>query len=81
MITYFKSQRDLAKALNKYIDDYWAMKISERDLINYLKQVYKNNENKIIKGNQITSVVKQRLGKKRLELIIKIMELGEENNK
>ncbi|MDM8534017.1 TIGR04540 family protein [Clostridiaceae bacterium HSG29] len=81
MITYFKNQRDLAETLNKYIDDYWAMKISEKDLIDYLKQVYKNNKDKIIKGNQITSVVKQRLGKKRLELIIKIMEIGEENNK
>lgn len=80
MITYFKSQRDLAEALNKYIDDYWAMKISEPDLIDYLKQVYENNKDKILRENEITSVVKQRLGKKRLELIIKIMGLEEDSN-
>jgi uncharacterized protein (TIGR04540 family) len=80
MITYFKSQRDLAEALNKYIDDYWSMELSEADLIKYLKQVYENNKDKIMKDNQITAVVKQRLGKKRLELIIKILELEEENN-
>ena len=80
MITYFKSQRDLAEALNKYIDDYWSMELSEVDLIKYLKQVYENNKDKIMKDNQITAVVKQRLGKKRLELIIKILELEEENN-
>lgn len=78
MITYFKSQRDLAEMLNKYIDDYWAMRISEPELINYLKQVYRNNEDKIIKDNQITAVVKQRLGKKRLEVFIKIVGLEED---
>lgn len=74
MITYFKSQRDLAEALKKHIDDYWVMKISEHELIRYINQVCENNKEKIIKGNHITAVVKQRLGKKRLELIIKIME-------
>lgn len=79
MMTYFKSQRDLSEALIKSIDDYWSMKIAEKDLINYLEKVYENNTNKVVNDNGVTSVVRQRLGKKRLELLIKVLGLEEEN--
>lgn len=80
MITYFKSQRDLSQALIKMIDSYWEFEISEQEFIDYLNQVYKNNKDKIISSNkELTSVVTQRLGKKRLNLIKQILKIEEEN--
>ena len=77
MITYFKSQRDLADTLIKIIDSYWSLQISEPDLIDYLNKVYENNKDKVYKQKKITSVVSQRLGKKRLNLLIQILNLEE----
>lgn len=80
VITYFKSQKNLSEALINVIDSYWQLEISEQELIEYLKNVYKNNRRKIINdSSELTSVVKQRLGKKRLNLIIQILNInGEE---
>jgi len=81
MITYFKSQKDLSEALIYAIDSYWRLEISEQKLIEYLNTVFKNNRNKIInESDELTSVVKQRLGKKRLNLIIQILNIKEEEN-
>lgn len=74
MITYFKSQKDLATKLIEVIDSYWSQQISESDFIDYLKTVYKNNTDKFIASDgELTSVIKQRLGKKRTKLIIQIL--------
>jgi len=74
MITYFKSQKDLASKLIEVIDSYWGQQISESDFIDYLKTVYKNNTDKFIASDgELTSVIKQRLGKKRANLIIQIL--------
>jgi uncharacterized protein (TIGR04540 family) len=74
MITYFKSQKDLATKLIEVIDSYWSQQISESDFIDYLKTVYKNNTDKFIASDgELTSVIKQRLGKKRANLIIQIL--------
>ncbi len=79
MNTYYKSQRDLANALIKVIDSYWEHKVTEEQLLEYLQTIYKNNSSKIIDENsKIKSVVKQRLGKKRLSLIIQILSSNEE---
>lgn len=79
MNTYYKSQRDLANALIKVIDSYWEQNVTEVQLLEYLQTIYKNNSNKIIdENNKLKSVVKQRLGKKRLSLIIQILSLNEE---
>ena len=75
MITYFKSQKDLAEVLKSVIDDYWNFKLSEAELIKYLSQVYDNNKDKIVNEKGIASVLSQRLGKKRLNIFIKILKL------
>ncbi len=80
MITYFKNQKDLADALIEIIDSYWKFQISEPTLIEYLKQVYENNPEKIISNTGITPIVSQKLGKKRLNLLIKILQLEEAGN-
>jgi uncharacterized protein (TIGR04540 family) len=79
MNTYYKSQRDLANALIRIIDSYWDHNVTEKHLLKYLQTIYENNSNKIIDENsRIKSVVKQRLGKKRLSLIIQILNINEE---
>ena len=74
MITFYKSQKDVAQALKLLIDDYWELKIEEGIFIDRLNQIITNNLDMVFKENDFTSQVKQRLGKKRTELIIKVTE-------
>ena len=73
VITYFKNQSDIAEALKDVIDRYWAMEIVEEEFIEYLKQVAKNNQELLYKDDDYTTVVKQKLGIKRLSLLTKIL--------
>ena len=74
MITFFKSQKDLAEALIELIDDYWNRELSEEDLIIRINVlISKNMEKTYFEGN-FTSVLKQRLGKRRIELLDKILK-------
>ncbi len=73
MITYFKNQNDIAEALKDVIDKYWAMEVVEEEFIQYLKDVAKNNQELLYKDNDYTTVVKQKLGIKRLGLLTKIL--------
>lgn len=74
MITFYKSQKDVAQALKHLIDNYWEQKIEEEDFINRLNQIIANNQDMVFKDNDFTSQVKQRLGKKRMKLILKVTE-------
>lgn len=78
MVTYFRSQKDLAKALIKLIDAYWNYELSEQDLISQVKEYIIKNEEKVYSAGDYTSVIKQRLGKKRLELLVKILNKTED---
>ncbi len=74
MITYFKNQSDLAETLKTVIDKYWDMEVDENEFIEYLKQVAKNNQELLYKNDDYTTVVKQKLGIKRLGLLNKILK-------
>jgi uncharacterized protein (TIGR04540 family) len=74
MITFYKSQKDVAHALKLLIDEYWELKIEEDIFIDQLNQIIANNEDMVFKENDFTSQVKQRLGKKRTDLILKVTE-------
>ena len=74
MITYFKTQLDLTKALIDLIDDYWNLKINEKDFIRDIKQICKNNEELLFKEGDYVSSARQRLGVKRIKLLDKILE-------
>lgn len=78
MITFFKSQEDLADTLKKIIDDYWNLEIREEDLIETIKKIVENNKEIIYKDNDYTAIVKQRLGTKRITLIEKIIKIEKE---
>ncbi|WP_249727152.1 TIGR04540 family protein [Bacillus paralicheniformis] len=77
---FYRTQRDLAIDLNKLIDSYWQNNILENELIEGIKNLYENNQEKLIKNNQFTKVVQQQCGKRRLAVVEKILEIRQENS-
>ncbi|MBT2571471.1 TIGR04540 family protein [Planococcus sp. ISL-110] len=73
---FYRTQRDLAMALNKLVDAYWEEEIREHELIEGVKTMYKNNQSKLIKNNEFTKVVQQQSGKRRLVIIKRILEIN-----
>lgn len=74
MVTYFKSQKDLALALIQLIDNYWNNKLNEENLISKINELSARNKEKLMVDNEYSSVVKQRLGKRRIDLLNKIIK-------
>ena len=74
MVTYFKSQKDLALALIHLIDDYWNNELNEENLISKINELSAKNIEKLMVDDEYSSVVKQRLGKRRIELLNKIIK-------
>lgn len=74
MVTYFKSQKDLALALIHLIDNYWNNELNEENLISKIDELSTKNKEKLIIDNEYSSVVKQRLGKRRIELLNKLIK-------
>lgn len=71
---FYRTQRDLAIALNQLVDAYWQEEIKEDELIKGIKSMYEYNQEKLIKNNEFTKVIQQQSGKRRLALIGKILE-------
>ncbi|RKJ69225.1 glycosyl transferase [Butyricicoccus sp. 1XD8-22] len=71
---FYRTQRDLAIALNQLVDAYWQEEIKEDELIEGIKSMYEYNREKLIKDNEFTKVIQQQSGKRRLALIGKILE-------
>ena len=73
---FYRTQRDLATTLNQLVDAYWEEEISEHELIEGVKTMYKNNQSKLMKNNEFTKVVQQQSGKRRLVIIERILEIN-----
>ncbi|MBN6185691.1 TIGR04540 family protein [Aneurinibacillus sp. BA2021] len=74
---FYKTQRELASALNSIIDAYWENKIDETILIKEVEDIYKNNPNKVLKNGHFTTILKQQCGKRRLEIVDRILEMND----
>lgn len=72
---FYRTQRDLAVVLNQLVDAYWNEEIKEEKLINSIRKLYENNTNKMMKNQEFTTVVQQQCGKRRLEIISRIIEM------
>src|SRR5690554_675550 len=57
---------------------YWSDEIDENDLIKAIKYLYKNNSSKMVKDKTFTTVIKQQCGKRRLEVINKILSIEDD---
>lgn len=77
---FYRTQRELAIALNQLIDSYWRNEILEDKLIENIKVIYENNNDKLLKNNEYTKVVLQQCGKRRLTIVSKILDISKENS-
>jgi uncharacterized protein (TIGR04540 family) len=79
---FYKTQRELANAINNLIDSYWNNEIAEGVLIEKIKILYANNPGKIIKNHKFTTILMQQTGKRRLVIVSKVLgiDLLEECN-
>lgn len=73
---FYRTQRDLAKAINEIVDAYWQEAITEEELISDVHSMYLNNSEKLIKDGNFTKIVQQQCGKRRLSLVKKIVEIN-----
>lgn len=71
---FYKTQREIAEVINRLIDSYWNDEISEDFLIEKINSLYLNNSAKIKKNNDFTTIIKQQCGKRRLEVVTKIIK-------
>lgn len=73
---FYKTQRELATVMNSIIDGYWVNLITEEDMISKVSGIYINNPKKILKENDFTKILKQQCGKRRLEVIEKVLSMN-----
>ena len=69
---FYRTQREVASIVNEIIDDYWADKLTDKELEEQILMIYRNNEDKIIKNNDYTTIIKQQCGKNRLTVVSKL---------
>ncbi len=72
---FYKSQVEVAEVINQIIDGYWNNEIEEQIMIDRINRLLKTNFSKIIKDEDFTKVIKQKCGKRRLEIVSNIMEI------
>ena len=70
---FYRTQREVAAVINEIVDDYWVDKLSDEELEENVKMIYKNNQDKIIKNNDYTTIIRQQCGKNRLAVVSKII--------
>lgn len=72
---FYKTQRELANIINKIVDEYWNNNIKEDELIQHIQTLVINNPGKIKKGEEFTTIIHQVCGKRRLEVINRILDM------
>lgn len=72
---FYKSQVEVAEVINQIIDGYWNNEIEEKIMIDRISRLLKTNMSKVIKNEDFTKVIKQKCGKRRLEIVSNIIEI------
>lgn len=74
--SFYKNQRELAEALSKVIDKYWRSEIPENEMIDSVIKIVENNKSKVFTDDSgdFTTVLRQQCGKKRLEVVSKVLD-------
>ena len=75
---FYRTQREVAAVINEIVDDYWVDKLSDEELEENVTMVYENNQDKIIKNNDYTTIIRQQCGKNRLAVVSKIINFNTE---
>ena len=77
---FYKTQRELSDVLNQLIDKYWGNEVDEDELIKNINNLYINNPGKMKKGEKYTTILQQICGKRRLEVIGRILKMTDNAN-
>ena len=75
---FYRTQREVASVINEIVDDYWVGKLTDKELEENVTMVYENNQDKIIKNNDYTTIIRQQCGKNRLVVVSKIIDFNTE---
>jgi len=70
---FYRTQREVAAIINEIVDEYWVDNLTDKELEENIIRIYKNNQRKIIKNNDFTTILKQQCGKSRLTVVSKII--------
>lgn len=73
---FYKSQIEIADIINILIDRYWENDIDEPLLIDNINKLYDNNQSKILRDREFTTVIRQKCGKRRIEVVERILKLS-----
>ncbi|RYG71073.1 TIGR04540 family protein, partial [Lentibacillus lipolyticus] len=71
-------QRDLGATINEIIDSYWQDDIDESEMIELIQSLCAMNKSKMLKNGEYTTIIKQKCGKKRLDVVNCVLDF---NNK
>lgn len=78
---FFTCQSELAIELIKIIDSYSHKQISEQRLKSLILRMTNNNKEIIFLNGELKSIIRQRLGKKRIRILMLIIdEAGVDTN-
>ncbi|WFB59691.1 TIGR04540 family protein [Paenibacillus sp. BR1-192] len=72
---FYRTQRELATAINEIVDAYWDDNVSEDLLKKNIANIYINNPQKILKQAEFTTILKQQCGKRRLEVVERVLSI------
>ena len=75
---FYRTQREVAAVINEIVDYYWIDKLSDEELEEDVKMIYENNQDKIIKNKDYTTIIRQQCGKNRLAVVSKIIDFNTE---
>lgn len=71
---FYRTQREVAAVINQIVDEYWVDNLTDEELEETIIMIYKNNQRKIIKNDDFTTILKQQCGKNRLTVVSKIIK-------
>lgn len=75
---FYRTQREVGAVINEIVDEYWVDNLTDEELEEDVKMIYENNQDKIIKNNDYTTIIKQQCGKNRLAVVSKIIDFNTE---
>ena len=73
---FYKTQRELALSLNSLVDAYWQDQVDEEVLFKDVQDIYTNNQEKVLKNGEFTTVLRQQCGKRRLVVVERILHMN-----
>ncbi|MFL2128766.1 TIGR04540 family protein [Ruoffia sp. FAM 26255] len=73
MKKFYRTQREVAAVINKIVGKYWIDNLTDKVLEENIYMIYKNNQRKVIKNDDFTTILKQQCGKSRLTVVENII--------